>query len=88
MMQVNEWLSNMSKIINWKQYALFLSTNYSKGGTHAIAPKVNNFRINFKCIWKGGGFEQLTPIAFNKNEQESNKNLEVMKWAIKAQFPR
>jgi len=47
-----------------------------------------NYHVDFKCSWKMNGPKLLTPIASNKNEGESNKNLIVMTWAIKAQLLR
>jgi len=46
---------------------MFLLTNCSKGGTHAIAPKGKSFHVDLKCIWKGRGPELLALIASNKN---------------------
>ncbi len=67
---------------------MFFLANCSKGGTHVVDPRGKNFRINFRCAWKGRGPELLAPIASNKNMQESNKKLEVMTWVTKAQLPR
>jgi len=48
----------------------------------------NNFNVDLRCAWKGKGPKLFTPIASNKNGQESNKNLETMIKATKAQFLR
>jgi hypothetical protein len=42
----------------------------------------------FKCTWKGNGPELFIFITSNKNKQKSNKNLEIMIGATKAQLLR
>jgi hypothetical protein len=55
---------------------MLLLANYSKGGTHVVAPKGRNSFVDFKCAWKGRGPKLFTNVASNKNEQKSNKNME------------
>jgi inner membrane protein involved in colicin E2 resistance len=44
---------------------------------HVIVPRGRNSHVDFKCTWKGSGFELLTPITSNEDEQKFNKNLEL-----------
>ncbi len=64
------------------------STNCSKRGTHATTPKGKNFHVDLKCAQKWDGLELFTPIASNKNNSESNKNMEAMTHTTKAQLLR
>jgi hypothetical protein len=50
--------------------------------------KGRSFCANIKCVSKWSGLELFAPIASNKNMQESNKNMEVMTRATKAQLPK
>jgi hypothetical protein len=54
---------------------MLLLANYSKGGTHVVAPKVKSFFADLKCAWKGMGPKLFTLIVSNKNKK-SNKNME------------
>ncbi len=82
MMIIREF-SNLSK----GNLCLFL-VNCSKEGTHVATFKERNFHIDLKCTWKSNGPKLFTPIASNKKRQKSNKNLEVMTRATKAQLPK
>jgi len=55
---------------------MLLLANYSKGGTHVVAPRVKSFFVDLKCVWKGRGPKLFTPIVSNENKQKSNKNME------------
>jgi hypothetical protein len=68
-----------------KQFAPFVA-NCSKGGTHATTFRQKSFRVDFKCAWIGKDAKLFAPIVFNKNRQESHKNLEAMTEVTKAQL--
>jgi hypothetical protein len=87
MMLEKEWLCSLFEIVSWSGYAP-LSTSYSKGAKHVVITKGRSSRNNFKCAWEGNELELLAPIASNKNERESNKNLKAMIGVIIAQLPK
>jgi hypothetical protein len=49
---------------------MLLLANYSKGGTHVVAPRVKSFFADFKCAWKGrapSSSHLLSPTKISKN---------------------
>jgi hypothetical protein len=55
---------------------------------HVIIIEGKNFQDYLMCVWKGSELEQLAPMASNKNECKSNKNLEAMSNVTNAQLPK
>jgi hypothetical protein len=69
-----------------KSIYVLLFANCSKKGTHATSTRGRSSCTNLKWVWKDCEPKMFIPIASDKNGQKSNKNLEAMIRATRAQL--